>query len=200
MIWKMATLLLLLMGCGRKETAASVAEPYLPDQDSVGFELEPLQGGNGSQQWIGTYTSQGKTARFRIEFGAATPSDTNAGKDLDIKFGRGRFTPEVGSDSSVLLADLQKALQAKTQPRPAVIRASVPFTFANIGENLSQTAGGGFAAEPPGHWTTLKLFLGEGDQEGEVFLNLNPKIRKGQFSIKDPDYGDLVLVELAKVL
>jgi hypothetical protein len=42
--------------------------------------------------------------------------------------------------------------------------------------------------------------FGEGDQESEVFLNIHPAIRKGQFSMKDPDYGDLVLKELAQVL
>jgi hypothetical protein len=98
------------------------------------------------------------------------------------------------------LADLHKALQAKVQPLPASKRTSIPFTYANIGDNLSQVRGGGFNTKPPGNWTALKLFLGEGDQEGELFLNINPKIRKGQFSMKDPDYGDLVLAELAKVL
>jgi hypothetical protein len=46
----------------------------------------------------------------------------------------------------------------------------------------------------------MKIFIGEGDQEGDVFLNLNPVIKKGQFSIKDPDYGDIVLARLAQVL
>jgi hypothetical protein len=46
----------------------------------------------------------------------------------------------------------------------------------------------------------IKLFFGEGDGESEVFLNLNPTLRQGQFSIKDSDYGDAVLAELAKVL
>jgi len=46
----------------------------------------------------------------------------------------------------------------------------------------------------------MKLFIGEGDQEGEVFLNTNLVIKKGQFSIKDPDYGDAVLAQLARVL
>ena len=200
MIWKTATLLFLLVGCGRKESDGSVAEPYLADGSSVAFALEILQSGNGSQQWRGTYASQGKVAKFRIEFGPATPAETEAGKDFNIKAGEGRLSPEAGSDSSVLLADLRKALQAKIQARPAPRRSSVPFTFANLGENLSQTAGGGFSAKPPGNWTTLKIFLGEGVQEGEVFLNLNPKIGKGQFSMKDPDFGDLVLMELAKVL
>jgi len=132
--------------------------------------------------------------------GPATASETDTGKDFNIKSGEGRFAPEAGSDSSVLLADLGKALQARVQPRATPIRTRVPFTFANIGENLSQTAGGGFGTMPPGNWTAIKIFLGEGDQEGEVFLNLNPKIGKGQFSMKDPEYGDLVLAELAKVL
>ena len=65
---------------------------------------------------------------------------------------------------------------------------------------MSQATGGGFGAKPPGNWTAIKIFLGAGDQEGEVFLNLNPKIGKGQFSMKDAEYGELVLTELAKVL
>jgi hypothetical protein len=46
----------------------------------------------------------------------------------------------------------------------------------------------------------MKIFIGEGEQEGEVFLNLNPVLKKGQFSIKDPDYGGIVLARLAEVL
>lgn len=45
----------------------------------------------------------------------------------------------------------------------------------------------------------IKIFIGEGEQEGEVFLNFNPAIRKSQFSIKDADY-DIVLNQLATVL
>jgi hypothetical protein len=39
-----------------------------------------------------------------------------------------------------------------------------------------------------------------GAGSSEVYLNLNPVLGKGEFSIKDPDYGDGVLLELAKVL
>jgi hypothetical protein len=100
----------------------------------------------------------------------------------------------------VLLADLRKALQAKNQHQTAATKSSVQFTFANIGEDLSQAPGGGFGTKQPGNWTALKIFLGDGDQEGEFFLNLNPRTGRGQFSMKDPDYGDLVLGELARVL
>jgi len=33
-----------------------------------------------------------------------------------------------------------------------------------------------------------------------VFFNLNPVLGKGQFSIKDADYGDIVLRQLSSVL
>ena len=195
-----AAMALFVAGCNRSEPRGSVAEPYLPGDASVAIELEPLQGGEAPQQWIGTYASQGKIARFRIELGPAKSSPGKTAADFSIKSGEGRFIPEAGSDSSVLLNDLQKALQAKTHPLSPLSRTSVPFTYANIGDNLSQAAGGGFSAKPPGNWTALKLFLGQGEHEGEVFLNINPKIKKAQFSMKDPDYGDLVLAELAKVL
>ena len=46
----------------------------------------------------------------------------------------------------------------------------------------------------------MKIFIGKGDQEGQVFLNLNPVSRRGQFSIKDPEYGDIMVARLAEVL
>ena len=145
-----------------------------------------------------TYESHGRAAHFGIELGPFTGAGGD--RDFPVKFGKGRFLAEAGSDASILLADLKKVLQAKTLPVGAPRSASLPFTFANIGDNLSQAAGGGFNEKPRGSWTAMKIFLGEGDQEAEVFLNYNLTMKKGQFSMKDPDYGDLVLRELAKVL
>ncbi len=199
MVWKVTAFVVLLSSCSRMESGI-VSEPYLPDEASVAFELAPVRTGNGLQEWMGVYESQGRVAKFRIEFGPATAPGTRAGQDFKITSGEGRFVPEPGSDSGMLLADLRKALQARILPQPGRTKISVPFTFAVIGENLSQARGGGFGTKPPGSWMALKIFLGEGDQEGEMFLNLNPKTRRGQFSMKDPDYGDLVLGELARVL
>ena len=114
--------------------------------------------------------------------------------------GQGRFLAEPGSDATVILADLQKALEAKTTPAKTQRVQALPFTFVNLGDNLSQASGGGFNANPPGGWTAIKIFMGEGEQEGEVFVNFNQAIGKGQFSIKDADYDDLVLKQLATVL
>lgn len=198
----LALAVLLVAGCNTRpnRTEGRTIEPYIPDSGSVGFDIAPIQDNNEPSQWIASYTSQGKTARFRIEFGPAKASDAKDSGDFPFSVGKGRIVAEPGSDASVLLADLQKALEAKRQPPKREKIQSLPFTFVNIGTNMSQATGGGFFAKPPGHWTATKIFTGEGENEGEFFLNINPAINKGQFSIKDADYGDIVLSQLARVL
>jgi len=44
--------------------------------------------------------------------------------------------------------------------------------------------------------TAIKIFIGEGEQEGEVIRQFQPGDWERQFSIKDADYGDLVLKHL----
>jgi len=166
----------------------------------VGFDIEQLPGDGSAQLWLAKYISKGKTAKFRIELGSPKPINDKESRDFDIQQGEGKFIAEPGSDASVLLADLKDALEAKMFPAKVRRAHDLPFVFVSFGQNQSQDAGGGFNASPPGHWTPIKLFIGEGKQEGEVFLNLNPVIKKGQFSIKDPDYGDIVLAQLARVL
>ena len=198
----LATLLLASPACERSTTAPRdrTAEAYVPDSGSVGFDITSFESVNGSLRLAAVYTSQGRTAKFRIEFGTAKTVEATDLKDFPMKVGDGRFISVPGSDASVLLLDLRKALEAKTlPPRPRRLE-DLPFTFANIGENLSQAANGGFNAEPPGNWTAIKIFIGQGEQEAEFFLNINEVSKKGQFSIKDPDYGDLALAQLAKVL
>jgi hypothetical protein len=165
------------------------------------FDMELLPGsGGGTQQWIGTYNASGKIARFRMDFGApeSTPGKTAA--EPPVKSTEGTLLPEAGSDSSVLLADLQKALHAKTAPQIPVTKTSIPFTCIYLGENLSQASGGEFSANPPGNWTAMKLVFGDGARESQILLHINASTRKGQFSMKDPRYGDLALAELAKAL
>jgi hypothetical protein len=196
LMWAAAVTLVLLQGCNHVADRSSAVERHVPDEASVGFDLEPLQSGDGSQQWIGTYNSPGKIARFRIDFGAAEPIPGKPG----VKSGEGTLLPESGSDSSALLIELQKALRAKSAARAPLAKTSIPFTYENVGDNLSQANGSRFNANPPGHWTALKLIFGDGDRESEIFLHINASTKKGQFSIKDPRWGDLALAELAKVL
>jgi len=149
--------------------------------------------------WLASHSAKGKTANFRIELEAPKRLEDNEAKPFDIHNGQGRFIAEPGSDASALLSDLKNVLEAKTLPE--VQRAgTLPFTFVSFGSHQSQAPAGGFNADPPGNWTPMKVFVGEGEQEGEFYLNLNPALKKGQFSIKDPDCGDIVLGQLAKVL
>jgi hypothetical protein len=198
----LAMLLLTTAACERSKTApqARIAEAYVPESGSVGFDITTFESVNGSLRLTAIYTSQGRIAKFRVEFGTAKTLGANDSKDFPMKVGEGRFVSVPGSDASVLLLDLKKALEAKALPSKVQRLESLPFTFANIGEHLSQAANGGFNAEPPGNWTAIKIFIGEGEHEADLFLNINEVTRKGQFSIKDPDYGDLALAQLAEVL
>lgn len=183
-----------------KNSRIEITETYISDPNSVGFDITPLPSDGSSRLWLATYNFQGKTAKFRIELGPSTPINDKESREFDIESGKGRFIPEPGSDASVLLANMKKALEAKTIPTKVQRVGGLPFQFVSFGRNQSQAAGGGFNAKPPGNWMPMKIFIGEGESEGEIFLNLNPVIKKGQFSIKDEEYGDIVLAHLAQVL
>ncbi len=192
---------LFLFGCGLSSSrqAEGTTEVYIPDANSVGFDISPAPKSDGSA-WIGTYKSQGKTALFRFEFEAPQNADHPI-PNMSITMGKGRFVALEGSDSSSLLIELKKALEAKQLPTKVARVKELPFSYASFGDHQSQAReGGGFGPIPPGNWNPRKIFIGEDKGECEFFLNINPAIRKGQFSIKDPDYGDQVLAQLAKVL
>jgi len=194
--------LLVTSGCARPTTTgqARTTEAYVSDSGSVGFDVRPLKGQNDSLRLEATYESRGRLAKFAIEFGPTHDVESKDSKNVPMGTGQGRFLAEPGSDATVLLADLQKALEAKTIPAKTRRVQALPFMFVNLGDNLSQAPGGGFNANPPGGWTAIKIFMGEEEQEGEVFVNFNQAIGKGEFSIKDADYGDLVPNQLATVL
>jgi hypothetical protein len=175
------------------------SETYISVPGAVAFDIKPVPSSAGSG-WLATYQGQGKTAKFRIELEQEKSPDDKESRSLGIKSGKGRFVAEPGSDPSALLNELKTALEAKSFPVKIHRVNALPFTFVSFGSNQSQSSDGGFFANPPGTWTPMKVFIGEREQEGEVFLNLNPVLRKGQFSIKDPDYGDIVLGQLASVL
>src|SRR5204863_5722952 len=126
----------------------------------VGFDIELFDRRNGSFALAGTYASQGRIAKFQVEFGPSKSMETGS-KTFSMRKGEGRFVSEPGSDASVLLLDLKKALEAEKLPSKVQRLDSLPFTFVNIGEDLSQAPGGGFNASPPGNWTAMKLFIGE---------------------------------------
>jgi len=173
------------------------AEQYISVPGSVAFDIQPTPASDQAEAWLATYTCQGRTAKFKIEFG---PAKAMNDKEFNMKSGEGKFVADPSSDASALLRDLKRALVAKNS-HPNVRRAKfLPFTFVSFEPNESQDPDGGFRMKPRGNWTPMKIFIGEGEDEGQVYLNINPALKKGQFSIKDEDYGDIVLSRLAEVL
>jgi len=183
------------IGCGRESIPNS--EPVVPEEGEgyLMFDLQPLETSAARQRYDCTFKAEGKTARFQFEVNSNAPSG-----DPPIAITSGRIMSAPGSDSSVLLRKLQKTLEAKTVPTRTKRVAEIHFDAAILSTNQSHATDGGFFDKPPGNWTAMKIFIGNIDDPPEVFLNFNPVLRKGEFSIKDADYGDDVLRELAKVL
>jgi len=205
MKYKLAVLLLTVfffLGCRRPVGSAKgqELETYVSDANSIGFDISPAPAVGNATVWNATYSARGKIARFQFAFQVAKSSTAKDAK-FPISFGEGEFLAVDGSDSTELLADLKKALESKRAPSKVARVSELPFEYAVFGKKMSQSpSDGGFNVKPPGNWTAMKIFIGEGENECEFFLNFNPSLKKGQFSMKDPDYGDDVIAQLAKVL
>ena len=198
----LGALMFCVTGCRGHSSAqaAGSVEPYISDPNTVGFDISPLPSNDRSRRWLATYSDQNKTAKFTIEIGPSAPMDSKADGGLKMSSGSGAILAVADSHASTMLVALAKALEAKHVPAHIQRASRLPFTYVILGESNSQAGGGGFSAKPTGNWTAMKIFIGDGKDEAEVFLNFNPVSRKAQFSEKDIDYGDTVLAKLATVL
>ena len=198
----LGALMFCVTGCRGHSSAqaAGSVEPYISDPNTVGFDISPLPSNDRSRRWLATYSDQNKTAKFTIEIGPSAPTDSKADGGLKMSSGSGAILAVADSHASTMLVALAKALEAKHVPAHIQRASRLPFTYVILGESNSQAGGGGFSAKPTGNWTAMKIFIGDGDDESEVFLNFNPVSKKAQFSEKDVDYGDAVVAKLATVL
>lgn len=200
--------LLCLGGCGKgssasdkNEAATAKIQPII-ERDappSLSFDLKLLQDPQRPadiQLFDCTYQAQGRTAKFRIEFKYGSIH-----RDIiSIQTAEGRFISVAGSDNTALLQDLKTALEAKRVPATSGRVSELPFSAVVLGDKQSRSAEGSYSDNPPGDWVLAKIFLPKGGDEGEVFFHFNPILGRGEFSIKDSDYGDYLLKELTKVL
>jgi hypothetical protein len=171
--------------------------PYVSIPGSVGFDVKLVNGPANLRQptlWLATHKFKSHLAVFRIELKAITKFSDGT---FPIGFGIGRFLAEPGSDSVALIQALKKELQAKRLPAKPRRVTGLSFEYAVLGRGDQRAPDGSFDSHK-GTWIELKLFFG--DDKGEVYLNLNPVSGKGEFSIKDSDYGDYVVSRLAQVL
>jgi hypothetical protein len=202
--WLVVLFCLFTTGCGheskpeqKSDPQSKVAsEPLVPEVgegwlsfDLIGPESEEH---SDATMFHATYRAEGKVARFDFELNTKQPSADG------LQFGR--FIAVPGSDSSVLIRNLKRTLEAKKLPTSTQRATELPFAFIILGNDLSHAIDGGMSPDPRGHWTAMKLFIGHEKDDSEVFLNLNTTLHKGEFSIKDAEYGDTLLRYLAKVL
>jgi hypothetical protein len=198
----MCSVLASVNGCGKPSNAperGSEPSSQTDEPPPLMLDLKPSKGlpsSGNSQFYECTYLAGGKTARFRVQFiqGALFNSDP------PLASAEGKFLAVAGSDDAVLLEDLKRTFEAKQPAKKSKKNAELALDAVVLGQRESRDSSGGFFANPPGDWITTTIFLPKGGDEGEVYFNFNSVLGKAEFSIKDSDYGDYVLSELAKVL
>jgi len=159
--------------------------------DSVQFKVKAVPSKNaGESSWLATY---GDDAKFVISLRLVANTSRNP-----FVFSKGSFAHVNGSKPEPFLAKLASALGAKSTPTPTHHLQELLFDVAIFGEHETRLDSGGFASRTEGNWIVTKIFVAKG--QGEVYLNIDPVVGVGEFSLKDQDYGDTVLSELASVL
>lgn len=195
-------------GCRKSSNSSESKRPSdvrlqqsLTDQDEPAplvFDIKSIgavSSSANSQLYDCTYQSRGAVARFRLQFAAGAMSG-----EIPMAPAEGKFLAVAGSNDAMLLEDLKRILEAKQPVKNASKIPELAFDAVVLGQKQSRLPSGSYSNNPPGDWTVTKIFLPKGGDEGEVFFNFNPVLGKAEFSIKDSDYGDYVLTELAKVL
>ena len=190
-----------ITGVDQLEAPVSIGNgAAIPGDNPVSFHFKEITPRGVGSAWIATYSAEGHTAEFIIEF---DPPRTNSKpNDFPLHTGDGHFYAVNGSDPASILSKLAVELQTNNKTAVPAHVSSLPFTYAVLGEHKSKRGAGGFTGSPAGGWTAMKLFVGADtdEDEGEFFLNFNPLTHEAEFAVKDPDYGDIVFRHLATVL
>ena len=163
-------------------------------------EVESKDAADGLlKTWLATSRVGGnKPFTFRLELLLK-----NAKGNSPIAFSTGAILREGDADGRNFLDEVARAIESEVEaPAKSVQVDRLEFPTAILGTSLSRgtsenAVAGSFTSSKPGNWIAVKLFLADG--EGEVFLNINPVAGVGEFSTKDPEYGGVVLRELATV-
>jgi hypothetical protein len=194
----------ILIGCSqpkhqtRPSAPPSAGQVTNDDPPSVLFDIRAIPSSRETpgETYDCSFSARQKVAHFRLQLAYGNSSTDSQ----EFSFGSGSFISAADSDNAALLDDLKTALEAKTIPAKPGRRAELQFNLAVLGRNETRDPSGGFSRQPKGDWILLKLFFPPGGDDAEVYLNLNPKSGKAEFSLKDPDYGDYLLQHFAEVL
>ena len=148
--------------------------------------------------WLGRHAAEGSYCHFGLYLCFTQPKGS-----LPVTFTKGELCRGSGSDPSAFLRSLAHDFGVSEEVKATDLVDVLPFSAAIMGRGLTLGTTGNFVVQGrfttanDGDWTVLKLFLGP--DEDEVFLDLNRRLGKAQFTLKEPN-GDRILAELARVL
>jgi hypothetical protein len=192
----------MLTGCLDMGGCSSPYRESLPADQPGSFALSEVESKETPEgilkTWRATSRGGGEPFAFGLEILLKAPKDKG-----QFAFSKGALIREHGADGKRFLEEVGRAIEAgEVIPTKEEQVDRLEFATAILGTSLSWKTGdsviaGSFTSSKPGDWIALKLFLADG--EGEVYLNINPVIGQGEFATKDPEYGEVVLRELAKV-
>lgn len=74
---------------------------------------------------------------------------------------------------------------------------SMRLDVALLAVGAARSSDGAFGRTGTGTWVAAKLFFA--DDEGELYLNLNPPRGEAEFGVKDEEYGATVLREISRL-
>jgi hypothetical protein len=176
-------LLLATAACASREDAIADAS------DAVPLTLRAV----GDSIWEVSFGLAGKQTRFRVRPHIKAKSDSSP-----FAFTSWTLYPVAGSTAGPLLTALAKAHRTADTVSVPPRADSLLVDVALLGVNTARQRDGGFGASNTGAWIAAKIFLADG--EAEVYFNANPRSGDAEFSVKDEEYGPLVLRELARIL
>lgn len=156
---------------------------------TVPLTLRPV----GDSVWEAAFGSGTAQSRFRVRPHIKQMSDSSG-----FAFTSWTLYPVAGSVARPLLTALAKAHNIPDTIGASPRSDSLLVDVALLGINAAQSRDGSFGASNTGDWIAAKLFFADG--EAEVYLNLNPQRHRAEFSVKDEEYGALVVRELARIL
>lgn len=169
-------LLLSLTSCQKPATnPESHAAENPTEPPTLTFDLKstsPVPASSvGARSYDCSYRAHGKTARFRLQFSYGPFSG-----DIPMARATGKFVAVTGSENTALLEDLKVTLEGQHTPKNSIRVAELPFDAVVLGENLSRDQDGSLSTQPPGDWTSMKIFLPKGRRRRRVLSACEPRI------------------------
>jgi hypothetical protein len=192
----------LVCACGDRSTQQAAGHQSATDaapRAAGAFRLiEVKRDGDGTAHYKAAAGAPGSSCEFEILLGAIKPTEASP-----FSFTTAALIRAAHADCEGFLSALAPELgfDGPLPTPPAVAKLDASIAILGVGQSRATheaEVAGGFTSTPPGPWLVTKLFLADG--EGEVSLNLDERDKVGELSIKDTDYAQVVVTELAKIL